>query len=146
MKKVSFDFDGCLGHRADVQEFCKDLIKRDDVEIWIVTSRPEFPEQHFSDWSNWLEELKLSNNDDLFPLAAELGIPRERIVFTWPEFKATWFIEHGRDFVFHLDDDSTELRELRGYVPSIMAVYCYGSGIWRSKCLRALDNFNKEII
>ena len=139
MKKVSFDFDGCLGDRTDVFEFCKDLMQRDDVEVWIVTSRPEFPEQHFPDWDKLRDDRKWSNDDHLFPTAAELGIPRERIVFTWHEFKATWFKQHGRDFVFHLDDDTTELRELRGYVPSIMAVCCYGSGIWQSECLRALE-------
>lgn len=139
MKKVSFDFDGCLGHRADIQEFCKKLMQRDDVEVWIVTSRPEFPEQHFPSWDERSDEFKWSNDDDLFPLAAELGIPRERIVFTWWNFKAEWFKEHGQDFVFHLDDDTVELREMRGVVSNIMAVCCCGSGNWESKCLRALE-------
>jgi hypothetical protein len=140
MKKVSFDFDGCLGDRSDVQEYCKDLLKRSDVEVWIVTSRPEFPEQHFPGWDKLREDQKWSNDDSLFPLASELGIPRERIVFTWWNPKAEWFAENGKDFVFHLDDDTVELREIAGIPESkLVGICCYGSGNWEQKCERVLQ-------
>jgi hypothetical protein len=144
IKKVSFDFDDCLGHRADIQEFCKELIQRDDVEVWIVTSRPEHPEQFFEDWDKLSEINKWSNDDDLFPLADELGIPRERIVFTWWKFKAEWFKQHGEDFIFHLDDNYKELRELHGISPDFVPICCVGSGNWDKKCLKALNNFDNK--
>lgn len=137
MKKVSFDFDGCLGDRGDVQDYCEELLARPGVEVWIVTSRPERPEEFFTDWNKLSDDSKWSNDNDLFPLAERLGIPRERIVFTWWKDKVEWFREHGEGFVFHLDDNDKELRELRS-VGHIMGVCCYGSGNWRSKCERAL--------
>jgi hypothetical protein len=145
MKKVSFDFDGCLGHRADIQEFCKKLIERDDVEVWIVTSRPEHPEKFFEGWDKLSERSKWSNDDDLFPLAEKLGIPREHIVFTWWTPKADWFAVNGKDFIFHLDDDTVELRDIAGIPNSkLIGICCFGSGNWDKKCLKALDNFDKK--
>ena len=103
--KCSFDFDNTLD-RKDVQRFAKKLIN-DGFEIWIVTSRMtvEFARDNgrCQDTINRVEKANLK----LFRIADNLGIKREHIYFTNFELKID-FLE-GKDFIFHLDDDTDEL-------------------------------------
>jgi hypothetical protein len=102
--KVSFDFDSTLDRR-DVQQFAKKLIN-DGFEVWIVTSRTslEHAKENLDQWSiNRVEKSNLK----LFRVADNLGIKREHIHFTNHQLKVE-FLE-GKDFIFHLDDDSEEL-------------------------------------
>jgi hypothetical protein len=140
--KASFDFDGCLRDHQDVEDFCRELIAR-GVEVWIVTSRPERPEEFFEDWDKLLPEFRWSNDDDLFPLAEKLGIPRERIVFTWWKDKALWFEKNGLDFAFHLDDNHLELRSLN-CIKGPVGICNFSSGTWRQKCERALAKKSED--
>lgn len=126
MKLVSFDFDSTLS-RKDVQEFALELSIRDDVEIWICTSR--------------LDDLHASNpdhNKDLWEVALSLGIPPERVIFTNLSDldKAPFIAPHG--FVWHLDDDPTELRKINKQT-STVGISSWGTTQWRKKCLRILD-------
>jgi hypothetical protein len=66
--KVSFDWDSCLAEPRQ-QEAAKIFIENGD-EVWIVTSRQENDTQLH--WSNKI----------IFRVADNLGIPKERVVFT----------------------------------------------------------------
>ena len=139
MIKVSFDFDDCLGHFESIQKYCKELIQNPNIEVWIVTSRPENPKEFFRKKYPDDETFKRddgilwwSNEDDLFPLATELGIPRERIIFTNHEPKAWWFDKNGNGFVFHLDDNPQEIR-LINQLTKITPISCLSSN-WKQKC------------
>jgi hypothetical protein len=98
--KVSFDFDGTLS-RKDVQEFAKELVN-DGYEVWIVTSRIATEPALAKGW-HWIER----QNQELYDVAQECGIPRERIQFT--EFVDKIEFLKGKEFIFHLDDDIDEL-------------------------------------
>lgn len=94
-RKVSFDFDSTLS-RKDVQSFAKELISK-SIDVWICTSR--FSDENIPH-NNW-------NNSDLFNVANELGISKDKIIFTNMWDKWTMLKEQG--FIFHLDDESWEL-------------------------------------
>ena len=98
--KVSFDFDSTLD-RPSVQDFAKELVN-DGVEVWIVTSRCTTEYATEKGW-HWVDE----QNRKLFKIADNIGIKREHIIFTNHVSKSE-FIK-GKDFIFHLDDDSDEL-------------------------------------
>jgi hypothetical protein len=125
-KKVSFDFDSTLD-RPFVQEFAKEMIER-GLEVWIVTSRPE---KYEGKWVNFDP-----NNDDLFKVADELGIPRNRIHFTNHQLKADFFREN-KGFLWHLDDDWVELRHINSETKT-KGISCFGSGDWKRKCERVM--------
>ena len=98
--KVSFDFDSTLD-RPSVQDFAKELVN-DGVEVWIVTSRCTTEYATEKGW-HWVDK----QNRKLFRVADNIGIKQEHIIFTNHVSKSE-FIK-GKDFIFHLDDDSDEL-------------------------------------
>ena len=98
--KVSFDFDSTLD-RPSVQDFAKELVN-DGVEVWIVTSRCTTEYATEKGW-HWVDK----QNRKLFRIADNIGIKREHIMFINHVSKSE-FIK-GKDFIFHLDDDSDEL-------------------------------------
>ena len=98
--KVSFDFDSTLS-RNDVQRFAKELIN-DGIEVWIVTSRCTTEYATEKGW-HWVDE----QNCKLFRVADNVGIKREHINFC--NFTNKIEFIKGKDFIFHLDDDSDEL-------------------------------------
>lgn len=102
--KISFDFDSTMS-RKDVQLFAKELIAQGH-ELWIVTSRCATEPALEKGWY-WVER----QNQELYDVAEEVGIPRERIVFTEHVDKIE-FLE-GKGFVVHVDDDPDELWEIR---------------------------------
>lgn len=123
MKKVSFDFDGTLS-RVYVQEFAKKLIKK-GLDVWICTSRLCPKKQPIKDWNN-----------DLFEVAKELGIPKNKIIFTNYEFKYKYLDD---DFIWHLDDDITELKKINKR-KKVVGISVIGGSSWRNKCIRVLKN------
>lgn len=143
MKKISFDFDNCLGHLKTVQDFCKELKLNPDLEIWIVTSRPKDPETYYKNLygeetaARYADTLFWSNDEDLYPLAEEFGIPTERIVFTEKKLKSSWFINNN-DFLFHVDDDHTEVMSINNLtkVKGINCLYPY----WKQEAIKLLRN------
>lgn len=92
--KVSFDFDGILDN-ADFRDFAKRCGDAGHT-LYIVTSR-------------MLHRQK--GHDDIYDVADELGIPKNRIRFTNRNMKQTYFEDHP-DFAFHLDDDQSEVLEI----------------------------------
>jgi hypothetical protein len=102
-KRVSFDFDHTLT-RKDVQTFAKRLID-EGHEVWIVTSRFDDVEGLAHNW-NWIP----TQNQKLFKVAEELGIPESRIKFTNMIPKIDFLL--GKGFAFHLDDDESELFDI----------------------------------
>ena len=119
MKNLSFDFDGTLS-RKDVQTFAKSLSDL-GFNIWIVTSR-----------------LKESWNSDLYEVAQELYIPLERIVFTNMEFKYNFFI-FNPNYLFHLDDDWIELKEIDIHT-SVIGIPVNGGYDWKNRILNLIEN------
>jgi hypothetical protein len=99
-EKVSIDFDSTLS-RVEVQEFAKKLID-EGFEVWIVTSRYDTKTALSNGWT-WTEQ----QNQKLFDVATNVGIPMNRIIFTNALDKITYL--QGKEFILHLDDDEDEL-------------------------------------
>lgn len=123
MKKVSFDFDGTLS-KNKVQKYAKMLIKS-GVECWIVTSRMGFGKEPRPDW-----------NDDLFEVAREIGIPKERIHFCCMDNKANFL--NGKGFIWHLDDDLIELSFIKTD-SDCNPISCFGNKTYLQECSYLLD-------
>jgi len=101
--KLSFDFDNTLS-RKDVQAFAKQMVE-EGHEVWIVTSRFDDVEGLAQNW-NWIP----TQNQKLFKVAEELGIPESQIKFTNMIPKIEFLL--GKGFAFHLDDDESELFDI----------------------------------
>ena len=123
MKKVSFDFDGTLSKKK-VQQYAKMLIKG-GVECWIVTSRMGFGKEPQPNW-----------NDDLFEIAKEIGIPKERIHFCCMDNKANFL--NGKGFIWHLDDDLIELSFIKTD-SDCKPISCFGNKTYLQECSYLLD-------
>jgi len=124
MKKVSFDFDSTLS-RTHVQDFARSLVNK-GYEIWIVTSR-------FEDCDNY--NFK-TNNDDLFEVAKDVGIPKSQIQFMNMEDKYEFFLD--KDFIFHLDDDWVEINMINSKT-NTQGISCFGTSGWKNKCKKSLS-------
>jgi len=128
--KVSFDFDGTLSRR-EVQEFAKELTNK-DFSVWIVTTRTSTEDIIDRNWS-WC----LNQNEIVFKVAEQCGIPISRIIFTDHTDKII-FLE-GKNFLFHLDDDEHELREILksndGCIPLNVNTFS-----WKENCLKILES------
>ena len=103
MKKISFDFDGTLS-RKDIHAFAKEMALAGH-EVWIVTSRFGDEEGLAKNW-NWIP----GQNEKVFAAAEDIGIPKERIVFTNMAPKIDFL--KGKGFALHLDDDDIELMDI----------------------------------
>lgn len=85
--KISFDFDGCLGHNPLVQALALNLITS-GVEVYIITHRNE----HMS--------------KDIFELAYKIGIKKENVVFTKDD---KYNSVRSFNIDMHFDDDAYEI-------------------------------------
>lgn len=90
-QKISFDYDGTLSKKQGQQRAKTYIDKGDDV--YITTARPAESNNPKYD------------NEDVFKVATNLGIPKSRIRFTAYDDK--W--KYLKDFNFHFDDDETEI-------------------------------------
>ncbi len=104
--KVSFDFDETLSKPA-VQIFAGELLQNDLLEIWIVTNRLD--NKSFD--LKYGQGYKFNCNEDLFEVARQLRIPRNRIVFTKKEWKYLFFL--NKDFAIHIDDLPQDIEYIR---------------------------------
>lgn len=93
MAKISFDFDSTLDQLV-IQELAKFFIK-EGHEVWIVSSRMD----------------KVQWNRDLYRVADNLGISRNRIYLTNGDYKFKYL--QREKFDFHFDDDFMELQTAR---------------------------------
>jgi len=131
--KVSFDFDGTLTEKH-IKEYAFELIER-GIEVWIVTSRLT-TEEYTKRFNTNLYYGKLANRD-LFDIAKELGIPKNRIYFT--NMSDKWrFFQENPDFIWHLDDDWAETRGILNKAKT-KAINSWGNPSWRQKCERILE-------
>lgn len=95
--KISVDFDNTLSRRS-VQNYIKELISK-GVDVWVTTAR--FDQENVK-----LHNLRFDNSD-LWEIIDKLGIDRKKVHFTNMTLKSEYLF--GKDFIFHLDDDSIEL-------------------------------------
>ena len=129
--KVSFDFDSTLD-REPVQKYAKELVERGH-EVWIVTSRFGSDEKYKTFFMT-TTPVGLTN-EDLFRIASEIGIPRERIHFT--EMDDKWpFMKYYQEFLWHLDDDWIENKAILKNTKT-KAINSLGPN-WKSKCERII--------
>ena len=129
--KVSFDFDGTL-ERESIQRYAKELVERGH-EVWIVTSRFGDDERYKTFFQTTIPVGR--TNEDLFEIAASLGIPRERVHFTdmddkWPFFK------YYQEMLWHIDDDWVENRQILKNTKT-KAINSIGPN-WKGKCERII--------
>lgn len=132
-KKVycSVDYDSTLS-RKDVQEYVKELITR-GIEVWVVTSRYDDLHKHKYNFA--------ANNDDLWAVIDELGIPRWKVRFCNMEDKANYLM--NTNVIWHLDDDYNELMSIQNtHIPTVGIQV--ESGSWKSKCERLLLKANQK--
>lgn len=107
--KVSFDFDNTLS-RKDVQRFAKELVS-EGVEVWIITSRISDEQSKLEYTCNYTLDRVFKSNKKLFRVADNVGIKREHITFC--NFAPKIDFIKNNNFLFHLDDDSDELWEIK---------------------------------
>lgn len=112
------------------------------MDVWIVTSRPENPEEFFKKKyteDQFKKEFGVtfwSNDEDLYPLASKLGIDRQKIAFTNHTPKAWWFNENS-GFIWHVDDDPNEIRLIQRLTKVIPI--SVNSSNWKDKCEKFLN-------
>lgn len=121
--KISFDFDSTLS-RKTIQQFAKYLIEN-GIEVWICTSR----------FSNGLDEEGKNWNEDLFMVADQLKIPKERIIFT--EWQDKYLFIKDKNFLIHLDDDCVELDGINKYTKT-KGISVENTSQWKHKVLKLL--------
>ena len=114
MNKISFDFDATLS-RESVQKIVKKFIEQ-GFEVHVVTARFEDTFRYENiEWRN-------INNKDLFRVTDHLGISRKNIHFMnlSPKYK---FFQENEGFLFHFDDDVTEIEEINQNT-SVTGIIC----------------------
>jgi hypothetical protein len=100
--RITIDFDGVL-EKKSVQDKVKILVDL-GFDVWILTTRYP-PETN----DNWKRE-----NEIVFQVAAEIGIPVDKIVFTSWEWKYNW-LNKNLDVILHLDDSFQEINNILRY-------------------------------
>lgn len=133
--KVSFDFDGTLS-RESIQRYAKELVDA-GLEVWIVTARFEDPDNYNE---SLLKQYGIKDVKKehllLFDIAKDIGILPQHIKFMNMRNKAEFFTERG-DFLWHLDDDCSELYIINRYT-DIVSISCENGSNWRHKCDRLI--------
>lgn len=118
--RISTDYDSTLT-KPSVQKFVTQLIKQGH-EVWICTSR-------------FADEFATYSNSDLYEIAEQVGIPKQRIQFMNMADKAEFL--NGKDFKFHLDDDSYELKVINEET-DVIGINVFGNKTWKRKCQEIL--------
>jgi hypothetical protein len=125
-KSVTVDFDNTLS-RKDVQEYVKELISK-GIDVWVLTSRYDELHKH--------RYIENPQNEDLYTITDELGIPRHKIRFTNMVAKHEYLF--NTNVIWHLDDDRWELEPINKYTKTKgISVY---SGNFKNKCNKLLFN------
>ena len=130
--KCSFDFDGTLEYKS-IHEYAKTLIVK-GIDVWIVTSRFESAEKCNAFFGTTYTTDVV--NKELFRIAEEVGVPKEKIVFTNMLSKWIYFENHP-EFIWHLDDDWEENTQILKHT-KVKAISAFGNPNWKQKCERVL--------
>lgn len=123
MYRVSFDFDNTLQH-MHIQEYCQELLKMPQIEVWITTTRPadiHLPPGH-------------DHNKPLWEVVERLNFPRERIIFTNGNWKVKYIQE--QEYIWHLDDNDSELILLHDC--KTVGINPHTDSNWRDQCNKLL--------
>jgi hypothetical protein len=127
--KISFDFDYTLEFKH-IREYAKELIVR-GYDVWIVTSR--YSDEKLEE-CNWIE----GNNDILWEAVDELNLPKDKVVFT--NYQDKWNYFQNEKFLFHLDDEETELIYINTKT-DVIGIGCYENNTWKKECEEILKKF-----
>lgn len=108
MIKISFDYDGSLGHVDYLQELCLRLLTDGYNDVHIITRRfgtilPPEKAQYGIDGPDEFSEV--------LELADKLGVKRENVHFTNRQMKFETIKSLGINI--HYDDDYEDLRLIR---------------------------------
>lgn len=141
--KLSFDVDGTL-LRESVQRYARELIDR-GFDVWITTRRYNSLDLYTRDFQRQYGIMNLElEHQKLFDIAAELGIPNNKIRFTNMQDK--WlFFSPNRGFLWHLDDDPSECNDINRFTKTV-AVSCSSGSNWKGKCERIIKNKLNEAV
>lgn len=120
--KVSFDFDMTLDN-PNIRDYAKELVEK-EYDVWIHTLR--FKDSIYDPTKDW--------NYDLYEVAEEIGIPRDKIVFCGMADKWNFLKD---DFTWHLDDDSIECDLINKNTKTI-GICHFGNSTWKNKCNKLL--------
>ncbi len=108
MKKISFDFDGCLNehffgeanpHKDDTQKLLVELCNNESFDVYIITRR--FGPNNCNKGQKNEHEVVLNLLNQL-----NIQLPEEKIIFTNREYKYSFI--NKLDIDIHLDDDDRE--------------------------------------
>ena len=135
--KVSFDFDGKL-ELPSITKYAKELIEKGH-DVWLTTTRYGDDEK-YKKFFHTTTHVDLTNND-LWELAAEIGIPKEKIHFT--DMNDKWPYIKKMGFLWHIDDDWVENRQILNNTKTL-AVSSFGNPNWERKCNRIIRNYQKK--
>jgi len=110
---VSFDFDETLDN-IHVQKFAKELMNM-NIDVHVVTSNPD-PSYY------------------IYEITDKLNIDRKKIHCVSYSLKHIFFQTHN-DFVFHLDNDELEVREINQYTKVKGVLF---DADWKENCLKLI--------
>jgi len=143
--RLSFDFDGSLS-RDSLQKYARELVDLGH-EVWICTARFDSIEKYTGDFMSKYQILSIKDeHEHLFNVADRCGISRDNIKFMNMAPKYEFFLEN-KGFLWHLDDDYIECREINQNTKTV-AVSCANGSNWRHKCERLIKkklNENSKI-
>ena len=120
LKKYSFDFDGTLeddfygepnNQKEEVQGICKNLVKSGQ-DVYIITKR--FGET-YKDYG------KKNEHVEVYKLAEELGIPKDKVYFTDRDMKVGRIKQLGINV--HFENSELEVNHIRAVTPDIVVVH-----------------------
>jgi len=134
--KISFDFDGTIGHQKSIQEYARQLID-DGHEVWIVTRRYANPDDYGQLFCQayGIKDI-VKEHKQLFDVAKECGITIDHIHFMNMVDKYEFFARN-KGFLWHLDDDQFEIDDINQYTETI-GISCSNRSNWKSKCERLI--------
>lgn len=124
MKRISFDYDGCLT-RSDVQEMAKACIIAGH-EVFVTTAR--WPDPMVFRWN------PATSNEDMYQILDSVGIPRTSVIFTGSLTKADFLVQAKVDI--HLDDNADQLFWARLAGVKCVDVEAFG---WRGEFVKMVD-------
>ena len=143
MIKVSFDVDGTLT-RESIQRYAKELVDR-GLDVWVTTRRYVNLDSYTREFQRQYGIINLElEHRRLFDICKNLGIPNEKIRFTNMDNKYK-YLGDNEGFLWHLDDDYYECREINQYTKTV-AVSCSNGSNWRHKCERLIKKKLNETV
>lgn len=132
---ISFDFDGTLndhfgGEVVEYKKITRDWVKRlmrRGYEVYIITRRYGPENSH---------KGKTNEHLIVWEIASQLGIPKNRIIFTNREWKYTQIENIGSGI--HIDDDAHEKYWLERHAPEVKVIHLEESD-WESQLISKLE-------